>query len=298
MNEARGLLSDDPIPVTQSPWSDSISDSDVSREEAKLDRRAWTAWLLTISLTVAAAAFLIGRSEDSWRYLGYPLIVGLPVAFGLLSAQYIRMMHVRLLSRRQAQLVIASVELTERASKDDLTKLYNRYYFYESLQAQLGRARASREPLALLLLDIDGLKGINDEYGHQVGDAIIANLGKLIAKHSRNSDVSARLGGDEFGIVMPSTDKRGAFAMAQRLWEELEQIPMYEAKGVYIMLNVSIGVSGYPWGGEDVDEMMHWADADMYVNKASRRLSPQPVPASVPGDLDSLPDDFSGFQAR
>ncbi|HEU4759661.1 MAG TPA: diguanylate cyclase, partial [Dehalococcoidia bacterium] len=97
---------------------------------------------------------------------------------------------------------------------------------------------------------------------------------------------------DEFGVIMPDTDKRGAFSLAQRLWAELEERPMYEGDGKLVMVNVSIGVSGFPWGGEDVDEMLHWADADMYANKISRRLPPQPVSAEGPGDLNSLPDDY------
>jgi diguanylate cyclase (GGDEF)-like protein len=125
---------------------------------------------------------------------------------------------------------------------------------------------------------------------------MIANLAKVIDKHIRGSDVPARLGGDEFAILMPDTDKRGAFALAQRLWEELEQVPMYEHEGLRVMLNISIGVSGFPWGGEDVDEMMHWADADMYANKVSRRLPQVAASASEqalqddagPGDFDRI----------
>src|SRR3989304_5496848 len=136
------------------------------------------------------------------------------------------------------------------ALKDGLTQLYNRRHFYELLQSELERARGSRAPLALMVLDVDGLKGINDEDGHQVGDAVIANLGKIIARHPRNTGVAARLGGDEFGVIMPDTDKRGAFGVAQRLWQDLERTPMFEDNGHSIIVNVSIGVSGFPWGGE------------------------------------------------
>ncbi len=276
------------------PDSNLNSESELAREEAKINRVSWASLVVAATLAAAAAVFLVLTEADrSWQYLVYPLLTALPLAYGIISALYTRRMHVSLLHRHQTGLLIRSAELQEKASKDELTKLYNRRYFYECLQAQLGRARARKEPLALLLLDIDDLKGINDEYGHLVGDTVIANLGKVIAKHTRNSDAPARLGGDEFGVVMSGTDKRGAFAMAQRLWAELEQTPMFEANGTSIIINVSIGVSGFPWGGEDVDEMMHWADADMYVNKASRRLPPQPVPVTGPGDLDALPDDLA-----
>jgi len=270
------------------------SEQELARAEARIDRAVWIGRAFAVALTAAVVAFfLLTAAEQSWQYLAYPLLAGVPLVFGIVSAHYFRSAHVELLRRYQAQLVIRTSELQEMASRDELTGLYNRRHFYEVILTHLGKARASREPLALVLLDVDGLKGINDEYGHQVGDVIIANFARVIAKHTRNTDVPARLGGDEFGIIMPDTDKRGAFALAQRLWAELEEEPMYERDGKVVMVNVSIGVSGFPWGGEDVDEMIHWADADMYANKISRRLPPQPVPADGPGDFDSLPDDYT-----
>ena len=187
-----------------------------------------------------------------------------------------------------------TIELEKMASHDELTDLYNRRYFYERFQGELARTRDSKRTLSLITLDIDGLKKINDEYGHAVGDVMIANLARVIDKHIRTSDIPARLGGDEFAILMPETDKRGAFSLAQRLWAELEEIPMYEHEGIRLLLNVSIGVSGYPWGGEDIDEMMHWADADMYANKASRYLPAERVSADVSRESSSPLDDYGG----
>jgi GGDEF domain-containing protein len=68
---------------------------------------------------------------------------------------------------------------------------------------------------------------------------------------------------------------------------------MYEHDGKYLMVTVSIGVSGYPWGGEDLEEMIHWADSDMYANKVSRKLPDQPRPRDWKAEIDSLPDDFA-----
>ncbi len=270
------------------------AEQDLAHTEAKMNRIVWTGRLVGAVLAGALLVFLLlTAAEQPWQYLAYPLAIGLLLGYAIGIARYIRVMHVEVLRRYQAQLVIRSAELQEMASRDELTGLYNRRHFYEAIQTEVERARASREPLALLLLDVDGLKGINDEYGHQVGDVIIANFARVIAKYTRNGDVPARLGGDEFGVIMPDTDKRGAFALAQRLWADLEEKPMYERDGKIVMVNVSIGVSGFPWGGEDVDEMMHWADADMYANKISRRLPPQPVSAEGPGDLNSLPDDYT-----
>ncbi len=260
----------------------------IAQDEARISRVVWVSRGIASVLTAAVVAFFVlTQADQPWQYVGYPLLAALPLLYGIISARYIRLSHVELLRRQQAQLMLRAMELEKMAAHDALTELYNRRHFYERFQEMLARARLSKQALALVVLDIDGLKKINDEYGHAVGDIMIANLAKVIDRHIRTSDVPARLGGDEFAVLMPDTDKRGAFALAQRLWEELERVPMYEHEGLQVMLNVSIGVSGFPWGGEDVDEMVHWADADMYANKVSRRLPRM----TASGPEEGLPDD-------
>jgi len=271
------------------------SEEPLARDEERIGRIAWVSIFIALALAGwAATFFVLTEAAQLWQYIVYPIIVWLPVLFGIASAHYTHITHVDLLRGYQGRLILRSIELEKMASHDELTELYNRRYFYERFQEGLARARTSKQTLALVALDIDGLKKINDEYGHAVGDIIIANLAKVIDKHIRTNDVPARLGGDEFAVLMPDTDKRGAYALAQRLWEELEETPMYEHEGLRVLLNVSIGVSGYPWGGENVDEMMHWADADMYANKVGRRLptSATSVPQQTLTD-DSGPEDLS-----
>jgi diguanylate cyclase (GGDEF)-like protein len=187
-------------------------------------------------------------------------------------------------------------DLHELVYRDELTGLYNRRHFYEVLQMEVEKCRLSKQSLAILLMDLDGLKALNDEHGHQVGDVILANLGKAIARHTRTHDVAARLGGDEFGVVMPATDKRGAFSLARRLWEDLERTPMYENGEQSLVVSISVGLAGYPWGGEEVEELIQWADADMYANKVSRKLAKEGRPAMEPvaTDIDSVADDIYG----
>ena len=274
---------------TTTPLGTEVSSEEpLAQDEERIGRIAWVSIFIAIALAALATTFFIlTEAVQLWQYIIYPILVCLPVLFGIASARYTHITHVDLLRGYQGRLIVRSIELEKMASHDELTELYNRRYFYERFQEGLARAKSSKQTLALVALDIDGLKKINDEYGHAVGDIIIANLAKVIDKHIRTNDVPARLGGDEFAVLMPDTDKRGAYALAQRLWEELEETPMYEHEGLRVLLNVSIGVSGYPWGGEDVDEMMHWADADMYANKVGRRL-PQSA-TSVPQQ--SLTDD-------
>jgi diguanylate cyclase (GGDEF)-like protein len=270
------------------------AEDSLTQDEKRIDRAAVGSISLSTGLTMAVVGFfVVTQADQAWQYFIYPGLAALPLLFGALAARHVRHMHVSLLRAHQARLVMRTIELEKMASHDELTDLYNRRYFYERFQGELARTRDSRRTLALITLDIDGLKKINDEYGHAVGDVMIANLARVIDKHIRTSDVPARLGGDEFAILMPETDKRGAFSLAQRLWAELEEIPMYEHEGIRLLLNVSIGVSGYPWGGEDIDEMMHWADADMYANKVSRRLPQRaspPSPQTLKDDRFNDPD--------
>jgi diguanylate cyclase (GGDEF)-like protein len=257
-----------------------ISEETLASDEARINRFVWASRVIAFVLTAAVVAFfLAAEASRLWQFIVYPLAAALPFLYGIVSARYIRLMHVDLLRRYQAQLTIRTIELEKMASHDELTQLYNRRHFYERFREELEHAQTNRQSLALILLDIDGLKAINDEHGHTVGDIMIGNLARVIEKHTRASDVPARLGGDEFAILMPDTDKRGAFSFAERIWEELERTPMFEHEGLSVLLAVSIGVSGFPWGGEDTDEMMHWADADMYANKVSRRL---PQAAAAP----------------
>lgn len=268
-----------------------LSEEELTREERWINRVAIAGGFAVTLVTLGLLLFLLMSAEHVWEYVVYPALGGVPLAYAIFSNSVVRQMQVSLLHRYQAQLVLRLTDLQEMVNRDELTGLYNRRHFYQMVERELQKARTTKEPLALIIMDLDGLKTINDEYGHGVGDIVLANLGRAITKVTRGDDLPARLGGDEFGVVMPGTDKRGAFALAQRLWSELEQTPMYNQGGKTIMVTISVGVAGYPWGGETLEELLQWADADMYANKVSRKLPPQALVSEALVDLDSLPDD-------
>jgi diguanylate cyclase (GGDEF)-like protein len=268
-------------------------EGDISREESWIRRVAWTGGVAVTIVTLALLVPLLMTVQHGWQYPVYSALGGVPLAYALFCSLVMFRMQVSLLNRHQAQLLMRVSELKEMASRDEMTGLYNRRHFYEVAEAELARAQSRRDTLSILLLDLDGLKTINDEYGHGVGDVVITSLAGVISKHIRGSDVAARLGGDEFGIVMAGTDKRGAFALARRLWEEMERKPIYQSESTELMVTVSIGVAGYPWGGDSLDEMLHWADADMYANKVSRKLPEQPGQVQLEQeDTNTLIDDY------
>jgi diguanylate cyclase (GGDEF)-like protein len=167
--------------------------------------------------------------------------------------------------------------------RDELTQLFNRRYFYQRLQRELEEARALGHSLGVALLDVDGLKGINDTFGHKVGDEVLAALGRLLAEHTRGCDIPARVGGDEFAVLMLEADKRGLAVAVKRLQDTLEGATVYEAGKMSLKLRLSWGTAGYPWAGTQVDDIMRAADSELYAMKATRRrqASGVDVPASV-----------------
>ena len=274
------------------------SERDLVREEASISRIAWAGGVAVTIVTVAALiALSVEVGGQWWHFALYSTAAGVPFAYALFCGVVIRRMQLSAYHRFKARLVMQLTDLQELVYRDEMTGLFNRRHFYEVLKIEVEKTRLSKQPLAILMLDLDGLKTINDEHGHGIGDEILTNLGKAMTRHTRTHDVAARLGGDEFGIVMPGTDKRGAFALARRLWEDLERTPMYHEGDKSIVVTVSVGLAGYPWGGEEVEELIQWADADMYANKVSRRLAKSGdalTQRRASEGIDSAPDDEYG----
>lgn len=175
--------------------------------------------------------------------------------------------------REQANAIFLGREakLEDIASRDDLTQLQNRRFFYQRLQDELEKAERFRKQVSVAMIDVDDLKAINDEFGHQVGDVILRQFARTLNRTVGQSHVTARLGGDEFAVIMPNADRREADQLAWRLWDELGAAPVWENGHASIYLGVSIGTGGYPWGGNDLEDVIHWADAKLYANKLERK---------------------------
>ena len=278
---------------TMTPRKPPISEQDMAREEAGISRIAWAGGAAVAVVTGATLVVLLSTTAAAWwRYAVYAVLAAVPLAYALFSNTVVRRMQIALYRRYQEQLMYQLTDLQEMAYRDELTGLYNRRHFQEVMHMEVEKVHVTKQPLALMLLDLDELKKINDEYGHGVGDVILARLGAAIARHTRVNDVASRLGGDEFGVVMPATDKRGAFALARRLWEDLERTPIQLSDGRNVMVTVSIGLAGFPWGGETVEEMIQWADADMYANKVSRKLALETVFSRRPRDTGPAEEEY------
>jgi diguanylate cyclase (GGDEF)-like protein len=239
----------------------------------------------TIFAIISAALLSAAYAADvGWKFHvmnGLIFVAVLLMAYALAAIS--RRTHLEQEQRYPAQPVIDSLELQDTAMRDYLTQLFNRRYFFQRLGREMDRARRLQSPLAILVLDVNHLDAINDAYGHKVGDVALAKLSRLILKCTRTSDIPARLGGDEFGVIMPETDRRGAFVVATRIRRTLEVTPVYEHGGHSLKLTVSLGVSGFPWDGESGDELVRKADACMYVVKAARHGDTD-IPSGTPSE--------------
>jgi diguanylate cyclase (GGDEF)-like protein len=153
------------------------------------------------------------------------------------------------------------------ARTDLLTGLVNRQGFDERLELELERARRSARPVALILADIDGFKELNDRFGHPVGDAALAAVGRVAGGAVREIDTMARIGGDEFAAILPASDADGAFDLAERLRGEIARL--YGGDGE--PLTMSFGVVEFPMHGQTCETLIHAADRALYQAKALGR---------------------------
>jgi diguanylate cyclase (GGDEF)-like protein len=161
-------------------------------------------------------------------------------------------------------------ELYHRATHDALTGLANRALFYDRLRQNLAQARRKSAKIGLLNLDMDGLKPINDRFGHRAGDAAIREAANRISSVARQTDTVARMGGDEFAVILPEIPERHIAAdHARRIGEQIRLPFAFEDND--LALDASIGIAVFPDDGDDLDALIEKADQAMYHTKRARK---------------------------
>jgi diguanylate cyclase (GGDEF)-like protein len=179
-------------------------------------------------------------------------------------------------------------DLKKLVVKDNLTALYNRAYFFFRLHSEFQRAKRYNRPLSLLIIDLDNFKRVNDQYGHLVGDQLLAAVSGTIRTKIRYSagparyelDIPCRYGGDEFAIILPETDTARATVAAERIRKEIRIRCGHEmmgqikaATGSHPMevpnVTVSVGVASFPDHASESEALVRAADLAMYVSKRS-----------------------------
>ena len=170
--------------------------------------------------------------------------------------------------------------LTKLASVEPLSGLPNRREFMRALEAEVARASRGGAPFAVVLVDVDRLKLVNDQWGHRAGDRAILRVANALRVSVRASDTAGRIGGDEFAIILPGADTIAARRFLGRVHEVLAR---HRRAGT---VTVSGGVAVYPASGATSEALLEAADVSLYAEKDRRsRRTPASIPRLVPGTL-------------
>jgi diguanylate cyclase (GGDEF)-like protein/PAS domain S-box-containing protein len=164
---------------------------------------------------------------------------------------------------------LLEAQLAHRSLHDPLTGLANRTLFFDRLRQAMQQARRDRRQVALVMLDLDNFKSVNDRHGHQAGDEVLRKVAARLARGLRGTDTVARIGGDEFAWILPGVSGRqAAMVMLAKL---LRAMPARIASGgKSIEVGVTAGLTLFPDDGDDVDTLMRVADVELYAAKRRR----------------------------
>jgi diguanylate cyclase len=252
-----------------------------------LDRRQWRLWSTTVSvvllltLGVASFAFPAMLDHDQGTYSLFlnqavRALVGLVLVFSVYlvyqQTQIMRLHH-QVADQIQSLAKVESLasEVYKLAALDQLTGLYNRRSGEQRLAQEISRAQRHGRPLTVLLVDVDGLKQINDNHGHAAGDTLLKGFADRLQRAIRGSDLAVRLGGDEFMAILPECRSEEVRHVLGRL-EGLE----FDFAGDKICLHFSRGWTDYK-PGETAQEFLQRADVALYENKRAGKLCAPPA---------------------
>jgi diguanylate cyclase (GGDEF)-like protein len=247
--------------------------SDLRAAENASDRRFGKLLEVYTPLRFARDRRVAGAFELYLPYLPIQAAIGrdttrlyLILAAGLLLL-YVALF--RIVAGASARLRRQAAENRHLALHDPLTGLPNRSFFQDRAAQALRLAEREEAAMAILLLDLDRFKEVNDTLGHHNGDILLQEIGMRLQREVRESDSVARLGGDEFGILLPRIrEEEDGIAVAEKIRQRLQKPLVLE--GIAIDLDASIGVAAYPAHGSDIETLLQRADVAMYLAKSDR----------------------------
>ena len=210
----------------------------------------------------------IGPPAEDLGFLGFVYDAGLESLVPLAEQRLLELAALAVVPARNA---LRHADAVRLAYKDPLTALYNRRAFADYLERESQRSNRYERPLSVILIDLDGLKSINDTFGHDSGDRAIRAVADVLARSVRRADVCARLGGDEFAILLPDTAADAGRRIGSRVQRAVaaENLPNHGLDGA-IRLSCSFGVADLVAAGGDPARMLEIADAGLYQAKRAR----------------------------
>jgi two-component system, cell cycle response regulator len=161
-------------------------------------------------------------------------------------------------------------EIYRLTTIDGLTQVYNKRYFLETLEREIGRAQRYRRDLSLIMFDIDHFKQVNDTYGHLAGDYVLKQLAVVIKSRIRREDILARYGGEEFAIVLPEIDNHNSMQFGEKI-RRLTERAVFRFEDTDIPVTVSVGVASLKAELQDPLEFIKMADDNLYQAKSEGR---------------------------
>jgi diguanylate cyclase (GGDEF)-like protein len=273
-----------------------VRPEEIRKNLASLDRKQWWLWSTTVAvlllLTLAVASFtfpaMLSHEADTYSFFlnqSVRALVGIVLLFSVYLVYQQVLIH-RLRSQVAGQIQsLAKVEslaseVYKLAALDQLTGLYNRRSGEQRLGQEISRAQRHGRPLTVLLIDLDGLKQVNDRYGHAAGDLVIKGFAERLQRAIRGSDLAVRLGGDEFMALLPECRAEEVRHVLARV-EGLEVIYNNEK----IQCSFSRGWTDYKLG-ESPQDLLKRADDALYENKRAGKqpsavVGPEAVPQSA-----------------
>lgn len=163
----------------------------------------------------------------------------------------------------------AHAKMAEMSTEDELTKLHNRRYFVEALEGEFERASRYESEMALIIMDLDHFKDINDVYSHLAGDMVLSEVGRILKEHVRRNDIACRYGGEEFAVILSNVSRDNIYAAYERFREMVsEHLFEYESNQLHIMLSIGIAFSN---NAESANDLLAHADQALYQAKKSGR---------------------------
>lgn len=172
----------------------------------------------------------------------------------------------------ERELQRANQELLRLSTTDALTGLYNRRYLMDTMNGEFSRARRYWTPLAIMMIDVDHFKLVNDRFGHHVGDEVLEHLGQVLHERTRQSDIAARYGGEELTVLLPQTAPEQALAVAETLRQLIAEKPFVDEDGIEVSVTISIGLACFPdLGVDSAERLLQYADTALYQAKEQGR---------------------------
>ncbi|MBL8458734.1 MAG: diguanylate cyclase [Zoogloea sp.] len=221
-----------------------------------------TDWVTTLCCIVGLTLYLTALGQ-----VAFSRILRLRVTREALQVRERELMEANdALHRNLREIDELQEQLREQANRDPLTGLYNRRYLDSTLERELARCKRGGTPLALILIDIDHFKQVNDTYGHQAGDEVLLRLAAMLASMARAGDVACRYGGEEFLLLMPTMPLASARERAEALRAAFADMEV--SFGAFkLRTTVSVGIAAYPGHGISADELIRNADTALYRAK-------------------------------